>query len=276
MKRKFGTLCALSLGVALFGGAVQADAAIELAKIGSKSLTDADVKTLVGNIPEAQKQQLNSDPDVKSRMVDNMVVEELFVLEAEKTGVNKDKEFQQALERARRQLLAQRYLQKNIQPKVTDSNVRSFFDKNKVRYSQDEVRAYHVLLKTEKEAEEVYQKAKAGEDFEVLAKKYSKDPSAAQNMGDLGFFTRSRMVPPFADAAFSMKPGAISRPVKTPFGYHVIKVVEKREGKPVKFDDVKEQVRSDFQNESINTLISTLKKNNKVTIHEDRVKALKF
>jgi len=251
-------------------------AAVELAKIGAKSITDADVKNVMGNIPEAQKQQINNDADVKARMVDNMVVEELFVMEAEKTGISKDKEFQTALDRARRQLLTQRYLQRSVQPKITDANMRKFFDKNKNRYSQDEVRASHVLLKSEAEAKEVYEKAKAGEDFEVLAKKYSKDPSVAQNMGDLGFFTRSRMVPQFADAAFSMKPGEISQPVKSPFGYHVIKMVEKKEGKPVKFDDVKDQVRGDFQNESINELIATLKKNNKVTIFEEKVKTLKF
>jgi peptidyl-prolyl cis-trans isomerase C len=276
MKNSFKMLRVITLGLVALLGADSASAAIELAKIGSKTLTDNDVKNLMGAIPEAQKQQLNNDADIKARMVDNMVVEELFVLEAEKTGVSKDKDFTLALERARRQLLAQRYLQKAVQPKVTDGNVKTFFDKNKTRYSQDEVHAFHVLLKTEKEAKEVYDKAKAGEDFEVLAKKYSKDPSAAQNMGDLGFFTRSRMVPPFADAAFSMNKGDISQPVKTPFGFHVIKVVDKREGKAVKFDEVKDQVRSDYQNESINDLIANLKKNNKVTIFEDKVKALKF
>ncbi len=251
-------------------------AAVELAKIGSKSLTDQEVKGLVGTLPEAQKQQLNSESEAKTRIVDNLVVEELFVLEAEKTGVAKDKDFTMALERARRQLLAQRFLQKNVQPKITEANMEKFFDKNKVRYSQDEVHAFHVLVKSEAEAKEVYAKAKAGEDFEVLAKKYSKDPSAAQNMGDLGFFTRSRMVPAFAEAAFALSKGEISQPVKTPFGFHVIKVVDKKAGKSVKFNDVKDQVRADFQNESINELIASLKKQNKVVVHEDKVKELKF
>ncbi len=250
--------------------------AVELARIGSKSLTDADMKTILGKMSDTQKQQLNSDNELKTRMVDNFVVEELFVQEGEKTGITKDKEFQLALERARRQLLAQQYLQKTVQPKITDGNVRKFFDGNKGRYSQDEVRASHVLVKTEAEAKEVYGKAKGGEDFDVLAKKYSKDPTAAQNNGDLGFFTRARMVPQFADAAFALKPGEISQPVKTPFGYHVIKVVEKRAGKAVKFEDVKDQVRGDFQNDSINELIGSLKKNHKVVVNEDKVKAMKF
>lgn len=264
-----GALVALSLSAPAF-------AAVELAKIGNKSLTDDDMKRLLGSIPEGQKQTLNADPDMRSRMLDNMVVEELFVQEAEKTGVAKDKEFQTALDRARRQLLTQRFLQRSVQPKLSDANVKQFFDRNKQRYSSDEVKASHVLLKTEAEANEVYEKAKKGEDFEVLAKKHSKDPSAAQNMGDLGFFTRARMVPQFSEAAFAMKPGEISKPVKTLFGFHVIKVVEKREGKPVKFEEVKGQVRDDLQSESVNELIAGLKKANKVTVFDDRVRTIKF
>lgn len=273
MKFKVSVLAASLLMLGVSG---MASAATEIAKIGAKSITDADLKNLVGNVSEGQKAQINSDPDIKSRMVDNLVVEELFVQEAEKSGVSKDKDFQNALERARRQILAQRYLQKSVQPKVNDAGVKSFFDKNKARYSQDEVHAQHVLLKEEAEAKEVYEKAKKGEDFETLAKKYSKDPSAAQNGGDLGFFTRSRMVPQFADKAFSMKKGEISEPVKSPFGWHVIKMIESRAGKPVKFDEIKEQVKSDFQNESINDLIASLKKSNKVVVHDDKVKSLKF
>jgi parvulin-like peptidyl-prolyl isomerase len=172
--------------------------------------------------------------------------------------------------------LAQRFLQKNVQPKVTDSNVKAFFDKNKARYSNDEVRAMHILVKSEAEAKEVYQKAKSGEDFQVLAKKYSKDPSAAQNMGDLGFFTRSRMVKEFADKAFSLKPGEIGEPVKTPFGFHVIKLMEKRDGKAVNFAEIKDQVRGDFQNEQVNQLIDGLKKARKVSVNEANVKGLKL
>lgn len=261
---------------ALLLAGLSAQAAVEVAKVGSRTITDQDVKSMLGGMPDAQKQQINQDADTKLRIVDNMVIEEVFVQEAEATGVSKDKEYTEALDRARRQLLAQRFLQKNIQPKVTDANVRAFFDKNKTRYSNDEVHAMHVLLKTEAEAKEVYGKATKGEDFQVLAKKYSKDPSAAQNMGDLGFFTRSRMVAPFADKAFSMKAGEISEPVKTPFGFHVIKMIARRDGKAVNFTDVKDQVRGDFQNEQVNQLIEGLKKSRKVSVNESKVKEIRF
>jgi len=253
-----------------------ASAAVELARIGSKSITDQYVKEVMEGLPQGQKQQLNSEEEARKRVVENMIVEELFVLEGEKAGITKDKEFVKAMDRAKRQLLAQRYLQKEVQPKITDANMKKFFDQNKLRYSQDEVKASHILVKTEAEAKEVYGKAKGGEDFEVLAKKYSKDPSAAQNMGDLGYFTRARMVPEFADAAFKMKPGEISQPVKTVFGYHIIKVADVRKGKAVSFKDVKDQVRADYQNNAITELVNSLKKKNKVVVHEDKIKSFKF
>lgn len=264
-------LTALLLG---FGGTAMAS--VELAKIGSKSITDADLRAVVGPLSDGQKAQVNGDPEIRGRMVDNLVVEELFVQEAEKTGVTKDKEFVAGLERARRQLLAQRYLEKSVKPKITDANVKKYFDSNKAKYAQDEVHAQHILLKEEAQAKEVLEKAKKGEDFETLAKKHSTDPSAAQNGGDLGFFTRARMVPQFADKAFSMKKGELSEPVKSPFGWHIIKLIDTRAGKPVKFDEIKEEVKRDYQNESINELISSLKKSNKVTVFEDKVKNLKF
>lgn len=251
-------------------------AAVDLAKVGSRSITDQDVKDVLAGLPEGQRQQLNSEPEARLRVIDNIVVEEVFVQEAEKSGVANDPEFKKAIERARRQLLSQRFLQSSIQPKITDAAVEKFFNANKTRYSQDEVRASHVLVKTEAEAQEIFKKAKGGEDFEVLAKKHSKDPSAAQNMGDLGYFTRARMVPEFANAAFSLKKGEISNPVKSAFGWHVIKLVDTRAGKPVKFADVKDQVKGDFQNESINELIKSLKEKSKAVVFEDKVKALRF
>jgi peptidyl-prolyl cis-trans isomerase C len=251
-------------------------AAVELAKIGSKSITDQYVKDAMEGLPQGQKQQLNNEDSAKMRVIENMVVEELFVQEGEKAGIAKDPEFVKAIDRARRQLLAQRFLQKHVQPKITDANVKDFFEKNKNRYSQDEVKASHILVKTEAEAKEVYAKAKGGEDFQVLAKKYSTDPSAAQNMGDLGYFTRSRMVPEFAEQAFKMKTGEISEPVKTVFGYHIIKVTDTRKGKAVSFNDVKDQVRADYQNMAVSELIDSLKKKNNVVVHEDKIKSFKF
>lgn len=267
------TILTILFSLALASSAM---AAVEVAKVGNKTITDQDIKNVLGNLPDAQRQQLNKEAESKNRIVENIVVEELLVQEAEKSGLSKDKDFIQALDRARRQLLSQRYIQKTLQPKVTDANVKSFFDKNQKRYSQDEVKASHILVNSEAEAKEVLAKAQKGEDFEVLAKKYSKDPSAAQNNGDLGFFTRNRMVPEFAEAAFAMKKGEIKGPVKTQFGFHIIKVTDTRAGKAVSFAEVKDQVKSDFQSVTYKGLIDGLKKDKHVSVNENNIKNLKF
>ena len=103
--KKIGFIAPVMAIVFLGGFSTNTVAAVELAKIGSKSITDSDLKNLIGTVSDGQKAQINGDPESKSRIVDNLVVEELFVQEAEKTGVSKDKDYQNALERARRQIL---------------------------------------------------------------------------------------------------------------------------------------------------------------------------
>jgi peptidyl-prolyl cis-trans isomerase C len=135
------------------------------------------------------------------------------------------------------------------QPAATDAQVREFYEKNPENFLQ--VRASHILIKADQNADEatkkkaraqiddVLKQAKAGEDFGKLAQQHSQDGSAAQG-GDLGFFGRGQMVPPFEQAAFTQKPGDISEVVTTQFGYHIIKVAEKR---TVPFDQVSERIR---------------------------------
>ena len=141
------------------------------------------------------------------------------------------------------------------QPAVTDAQVREFYDANPDKFTQDEsIRASHILIKTaetddeaaKKKAraaiESVLKEAKGGADFGKLAQQHSQDGSAAQG-GDLGFFPRGQMVPPFEQAAFALKPGEISDIVTTPFGYHIIKVAEKRPASVVPFEQVSDRIR---------------------------------
>lgn len=138
---------------------------------------------------------------------------------------------------------------------VTDEEVKDYFEKNKARYEvKEQVRASHVLFKVgkkddqakddaaKKQAEDVYNQAKAkGADFAALAKKYSQGPTAPRG-GDLSYFTKGRMVPAFEKVAFEMKVGEVSKPIKTQFGWHVIKVTDKKEGRQRPFDEVKESI----------------------------------
>jgi peptidyl-prolyl cis-trans isomerase C len=116
-------------------------------------------------------------------------------------------------------------------------------DASKQISGEQEVHARHILVETEDDAKAIEDELKKGGDFAELAKKKSKDPGSADG-GDLGFFTKDQMVPEFANVAFSLEPGKISDPVKTQFGWHVIKVEEKRNRKPPDFEQVRGQIET--------------------------------
>src|SRR5690606_4507139 len=134
------------------------------------------------------------------------------------------------------------------------------------RYSTDRVHAQHILLSDEKTANDVLRQARApNADFQVLAERHSKDPSAKNNRGDIGVITRDApFVDSFKDAAFGTASGSIVGPVKTQFGYHLIKVVEKKPGKVLGFEEVEQQVRMDLQREMIQNYMVQLKKSSNV------------
>jgi peptidyl-prolyl cis-trans isomerase C len=161
------------------------------------------------------------------------------------------------------QLLRRQLVEKEIldKVKVSDRDVQDFYDKNKDKYVEEEqVRARHILVKVPKEAsaaddaklkgkaDEALKRAKKGEDFATLAKELSDDGSK-QDGGDLGFFPRGRMVGPFEEAAFALQPNQISDVIRTQFGYHIIKVEERKAGRALPFAEAQEQVKEDLTRE---------------------------
>ncbi len=153
---------------------------------------------------------------------------------------------------------------------LSDSNLEKFFNKHKEDYQDTEVRASHILVKTEEKAKEVLQKIKAGEDFAELAKQYSEDPSAS-NGGDLGYFKKGMMVSEFDKAAFALKPGEISDPVKTKFGYHIINVIDRKEDKK-EFKDVKENVKQSMVQQAILDRIKKISSETKIEKYPENIK----
>ncbi|WP_245989591.1 peptidylprolyl isomerase [Ureibacillus thermophilus] len=137
---------------------------------------------------------------------------------------------------------------------IKDDELKSYFEENKDSYNQaEQVEASHILVDDEKTAKEVIKKLNDGEDFAKLAKEYSTDTGTKDKGGYLGYFGRGEMVEAFENAAFSMKVGSISRePVKTDFGYHIIKVTDKKEVKEAKFEDVKDKVYQDLLEQKVN------------------------
>jgi peptidyl-prolyl cis-trans isomerase C len=168
------------------------------------------------------------------------------------------------------------------QPAVTDAQAREFYDKNPDKFKQNEaVRASHILIKVDEkadaatkkralaEARSVLKQARAGADFAALAKKHSQDGSAAQG-GDLDFFSHGQMVAPFDQAAFALKPGQISGIVTTPFGYHIIKVTDRRPASTVSVEQANERIKQylteQHKQEHAQAFIEGLKKKAKIEV----------
>lgn len=157
--------------------------------------------------------------------------------------------------------------------KTTEEEAQNYYQAHPDKFTDPEsVKARHILLRTYEEAKKVQNLLKKGEDFARLAKEFSIDPGTRDKGGDLGYFTRGKMVKEFEDEAFALKKGEISRIIKTQFGYHIIKVEDRKGAEKKSFEEVKEEIISlltkEKENESFRKLISELRNNAKVKIYE--------
>lgn len=217
--------------------------------------------------------------EVKKGFLDNLITRELLYQEALRTGIDKEKETADFIEEMKRRVVVDRFFKKEVDEKVSVSaeEVKKFFTENPDEAkSSDEVRASHILLKTREEAEMVRKKIKAGSKFEDLAKQYSIDPGSKGRGGDLGYFQKGMMVPEFDTAAFKLKTGEVSDIVETRFGYHLIKVTGRKEGKKKGFEEVSKELEKKLltkkRKERFDTLVAELKSKAKITINEDILK----
>jgi peptidyl-prolyl cis-trans isomerase C len=164
--------------------------------------------------------------------------------EAEDKKIADRDDFKTRLAFARNRLLMDNLLAVEGKAATTDENMKKVYEEAAKQISgEQEVHARHILVETEDQAKKIEGDLKKGADFAELAKKESKDPGASDG-GDLGFFTKDQMVPEFSAAAFALEPGKISDPVKTQFGWHIIKVEEKRTRKAPDFEQVKPQIET--------------------------------
>ena len=152
-------------------------------------------------------------------------------------------DFERRMAYFREKLLLDEYLSQQAKKGVNLEAAKKLYDETtKSLKPEEEVRARHILVEQEDEAKKIYARVKGGEDFAKLATEASKDPGSGKEGGDLGYFTRDRMVKPFADAAFSAEKGSITEPVKSQFGWHIIKVEDKRTKPVPNFEEVRPQI----------------------------------
>ena len=234
-----------------------------MAKVNGATITAGDLAVAADDpalslpgVDEAQKRNL---------LVDYMVDLKIGAQAAEKDQVAESPDFARKLAYFRDKLLLDEYLEREAKKAVTPQAERALYDETvKAMKPEEEVHARHILVDNEAEAKKIAARLKAGEDFAKVAAETSKDPGSKAEGGDLGWFTKERMVAPFADAAFKMEAGKISDPVKTQFGWHVIKVEEKRTKPVPSFDEMKEQVEAYLTRKTQQDLITKLREGAKI------------
>jgi peptidyl-prolyl cis-trans isomerase C len=250
--------------------------AVDLAKVNDRAITDKDIQMALSGLNDGQRTSFLKDINNKRQILSNLIDQEILAQEAEKEKLDQDQEYKDALATFRKQFLANRILQKNLGAQLNDKAARKYYDQHKIQYSTDQVNAMHILLTDEAQAQDILKKAKGPDvDFQALAEKFSKDPSAKNNRGDLGIINRnSPFVKEFKDAAFSAKEGAIVGPVKTAFGYHIIKVAKKKVGKALEYDEVELRVKGDLRQEMIEDYVNKIKQQAKVSVEDKALEKL--
>jgi peptidyl-prolyl cis-trans isomerase C len=183
---------------------------------------------------------------------------------AEKQNLQDNEEFKRRQAFLRNKMLMGMMLQTRAKDSVTDEEMQKVYDEAaKSMTAEEEVHARHILVESEDEAKAINEQLKGGADFATLAKEKSKDPGAADG-GDLGYFVKGQMVPEFSEVAFKMYPGQVSNPVKTQFGWHIIKVEDRRTRPMPEFEKVKDQIANYVARRSQTEFIAQLRESAKI------------
>jgi peptidyl-prolyl cis-trans isomerase C len=216
-----------------------------LARVGDSVITHDDYIREISRVPEWARSNFK-DLDGKGKFLDELVKKELVYQYAKKMRMQNDREYLDKVEEFKKMTLVTMILKKEVEEKTTldDEMVKAFYDENSDKFRiGTEIKASHILVKTEDEAKDVAARLEKGSSFADLAKTLSIDKASGQKGGDLGYFGRGKMVPEFERAVLNLKPGEISNPVSTRFGYHIIRLDDIKEGKLASFEQSAESIR---------------------------------
>ncbi|OAN53184.1 parvulin peptidyl-prolyl isomerase [Paramagnetospirillum marisnigri] len=199
-------------------------------------------------------------------MLEVVINNQLVYEQAKKDKMDADPEIRAALKRIEMQMVTQAYMQKKVRPSISETALKARYDKAAKEFvPSEEVRARHILVDTEEAAKSIISELNRGSDFAELARSRSKDSGSGQQGGDLGYFVQKAMVPEFATAAFAMRPGEVSKtPVKSQFGYHIIKVEDKRMATLPPYDQAKPILAQQIGEEIQQKLVMDLREKAKI------------
>jgi peptidyl-prolyl cis-trans isomerase C len=231
-----------------------------VAKIGDEEILRLDVLNFITQLPPNIRQLPINQlfPLAQEQVINTKIVE----MNIDTENFAQDEEVQQKIEMAKEQIIRAAYLEQEVAKKMTDKRLKQAYDEFlKEQPDVQEAKAAHILVEDEATANEIIAKLKEGGDFAALAQEYSID-NTSDNGGDLGYFAKTDVVPEFAEAAFALKEGKITQePVQTQFGYHVIKLEEKRQRPKPSFEEAKKFLQNDVQRTLLEEMMSDWRDN---------------
>jgi len=238
-----------------------------VARVNGQAITRSEVVAIYEQLPP-QMQQVPLE-QIFTPLVNEIVARRLISEAAEKAKMADDAKVKQQLAAAREQVLQQAYLERTVEQQVTEAKIQDRYKQAlKDQPPREEVHARHVLVATEADALAALEDVKKGKDFAEVSRSRSTGPTAATG-GDLGFFSKEQMVPEFAEAAFGLQAGQVTqKPVKTQFGWHIIKVEARRTAPPPTLAEMHDELRDQLVRETLEKTVADLRKGAKVEIYD--------
>lgn len=248
-------------------------------KVNNQDITAAEFKkALDSQFPEGQAPAVDSlKPEQREALLRGLMTQHLILAEVDKSGIEKTDAVQKQLADIKKMVLVKAFMGQKSNDLISDADLKSAYDET-VAAARDEKEAHarHILVPTEKEAQDIKKKLADGKSFDDLAKEFSKDPGSAQQGGDLGYFQKNQMVKEFADAAFVLKKGEVSDPVKSKYGWHIIKLEDIRKVSAPTFNEAKDSIRANLQEKKLGDYVHGLVKQADVKVFDEKGKTVKF
>jgi len=244
-----------------------------LSSFNGQTITLGEFNQLWDQIPENNKLQLT-----KRNVLDQIISEKLLIQEAKNRGLEQDKDVLEQIKNTTEQILVQSLIEKEIirKVKVNDQEALTYYEENKDNFiTKEQVYLYNILVETEEVAKDILEKLKAGGDFIEIAKEKSTGPSAAQG-GDLGYISKGDLIPEIENDVFALEIGNISDIIKSQYGFHILKVTDKKPEVLKTFEEVKEEIVQTLlptkQKEAFDNLLEELKSKVTIEINEEALK----
>jgi peptidyl-prolyl cis-trans isomerase C len=243
-----------------------------LARIRGRKITLKEFQERIAEIPSYYRGFL-ATVNGKMELLDGMIAEAVLIEKAKEEGLHRKEEINSRLRIAEDRVLLEAMVQELQKGRiaVSDEEVEDYFEKHKEEFSNPEqVRVSHILVRTKSEAQKILDELRGGASFEKLVQEYSIDSITALKGGDLGYISRGEMIPVFEEAIFALeKKNDISQIIETPFGYHLVKLTDRRKADKKTPEEIQNEIRTRIQNQKLKTLIEKYKKELTVSVNRD-------